>query len=405
MSKRRKERRVPLMPYLPQNIMEDIFHKLSYIDRARSKLVCKEWNSIISSPKFMGNHLIVLDYNIREEISSFYTSSYSNLVNKKSSLSSMTLPVKENPEWCSCTRILGSYNGLVAISLNNKSILWNPLTKRHSSIPMTILDDDDGGSQLLYGLCYDGVKDEYSVVLWSNYQSPPVSPSNFNGEVTYETVDVSLYNFKDGSVKTMEIDYSSNMRLFHKSLYCRDMGKVICGLPHWVVELYDFRDPFVKNGILYFDLKDEKFKQMPRPYNDYGRDDKRLLGLATIDDENNLGCVFHDKVNTSLELWVMKEYGNSESWSNLFTIPYMNVTVNNRHKSIKYIDVLGFMPNGELLLYVNGKRLWIYDFQKGNCRAIKYKNIKFDLVITYQPKLISPPKPLKRLKNRRRRRQ
>ncbi|XP_074306613.1 F-box protein At3g07870-like [Silene latifolia] len=404
MSKRRKERmRVPL-PYLPQNIMEDIFHKLSYTDMAHSKLVCKEWNSIISIPKFMGNHLIVLDYNIREKISSFYTSSYNNLVKEQSSLSSMMLPVKENPEWCSCTRILGSYNGLVAISLNNQSILWNPLTKTYSSIPISVLNDRYYiGHQLLYGLCYDGGRDEYSVVIWSNYQSPPVSPSNFDGFVSYETMKVSLCSFKDGHERTLNPKINpSNMRLFHKWLYCRDIGKVIYGLPHWVVELYDFIDPDLKTEILYFDLKDEKFKQMPRPYYDYGRDDKRLLGLATIDDENNLGCVFHDKVSSSLELWVMKEYGNSESWTNMFTIPYMNVTVN-RHRSIKYIDVLGFMPNGELLLYVNGKRLWIYDFQKGNCRAIKYKNIKFDLVITYQPKLISPPKPLKRLKNRRRR--
>ncbi|XP_074314909.1 F-box protein CPR1-like [Silene latifolia] len=299
----------------------------------------------------------------------------------------MRLPVKDTPRWTQ-PRIFGSYNGLVAVSFEDQLILWNPLTRKHSSVNWYI-HDDDGGHRLLYGLCYDVGRDEYKVVIGSNYQSPPVSPSNFDRLEIYETIHVSLCNFKDGRWGTVNSD-SLGIRLLDRWLY---IGKVVYGLPHWVVEFYDFIDPFVKKEILYFDLKDEKFKQMKRPYNN--RDDKKLLGLAAIDDENQLGCVFRDGFSSSIEVWVMKEYGNSESWTNLFTIPSLYTTAN--HSSIMDMDVMGFTPNGELLLYVNGNRLWIYDFQKGNCHAIKYKDLKFDVVITYEPKLISPPEPSKHL--------
>ncbi|XP_074314910.1 F-box protein At3g07870-like [Silene latifolia] len=198
-------------------------------------------------------------------------------------------------------------------------------------------------------------------------------------------------NFNKGSERVLQDSLSR--RLLDRKLFIGESGKVICGIPHWVVQFADFRkDTGLEIEILYFDLKEEKFKQMARP--DHGVD-KTMLGLAAMEGENQLGCVLHDVANTSLEVWVMKEYGNVETWTNLFIIPYENVSVN-VGGTLRYMDVLGLLPNGELLLYLNALRFLVYDVEKGNYKDIQLKDrIECNSLIAFQPKLISPPKSIK----------
>ncbi|XP_074314917.1 F-box/kelch-repeat protein At3g23880-like [Silene latifolia] len=375
--------------------MEEIFHKLPYNAMARSKLVSKEWNSIISCQKFMddhynyyrlieGNHLIVLSFN-SESLDSVYMSSYSNLV-KEQSLTSMTIHLQNSAtrERFIEPRIVGSCNGLVALFCYDKFILWNPITTKYSLVSTVECCPQSCISPYrnLYGLCYDSSTDEYSVVV--------LSALRIEKEIGYEYICISLYNFKDGRERAL-LGGSFDKRLYDAKLYNGKIGKVIHGSPHWVVNFYDYTDRFAKTDILYFDSKDELFKQMTHP-GDYSVT-KKLLGLAAIDDENQLGCVLHDIVSSSLEVWVMKEYGKSESWTNMFTIPYLNVTAN--HGLIRYMNVIGSMTSGELLFYLNGDELWIYDVEKGNRREINFEDVDFTYVITYQPTLTSPPEPLK----------
>ncbi|KAK9669613.1 hypothetical protein RND81_13G143500, partial [Saponaria officinalis] len=141
--KTKKTIRVKL-PYIPQNVIEEIFHKLPYNAMIRSKLVCKTWNSIISNPNFMndyynrrrleGNtHLIFLNYDRIGIKQNFHTISHSDLVDNRLS-SIIRNPLEDNKEWDAYVpRLIGSYNGLVAISCYKWLILWNPLTKEHSS--------------------------------------------------------------------------------------------------------------------------------------------------------------------------------------------------------------------------------------------------------------------------------
>lgn len=46
---------------------------------------------------------------------------------------------------------------------------------------------------------------------------------------------------------------------------------------------------------------------------------------------------------SNLEVWVMEEYGNSSSWMNLITVPYLNDIT-------RYWDVMGFRETGKLLI-------------------------------------------------------
>ncbi|XP_074293768.1 F-box protein CPR1-like [Silene latifolia] len=374
---------------------------------ARSKSVCKTWNSIISSPKFMdyyhknlrqiqGNLLILFNHKYSYESGNefnFYTLSPSNgnIVDTEP----LEYYMRKRPERYEIESaiLLGSCNGLVAILYNNKLILWNPLTKDQSFIRVKrnpILDfETNFPHRFLFGLCYDSSKDEYVAVIGFEYQNPPVTRANFDADIYGGNccMDVYIYNFKYGSER---LDFiRTEFRLYDRKLYRGDIGKVIRGLPHWVIQYYDFVDPIVKKDIVYFDLNQEKFKKVARPD---GSNDKIMLGLATLDGENQLGCVLHDIACENLEVWVMKEYGNSESWSNMYTFPRINMV--NGCRSIRYMNVLGFMATGELLVYLNDKKLWVYDIENGNPLEMELQGIKSDFVIVCEPKLISPPEPV-----------
>ncbi|KAK9669618.1 hypothetical protein RND81_13G144000 [Saponaria officinalis] len=169
---------------VPDDVMEEIFHKLHYKEVYASKLVCKDWNSVISSQKFkdkysnyhLGNHLILLD-DTNSSKSIFYTLNWYNLVDHQS-ISSITAPI-DDPEISGINRLrlIGSYNGLVALSCHDKLILWNPLTEKYSSIKVCNVNFSN-----LFGLCYDCDDDVYSVVVGKNCctQKP-----------------LTLYSFKD----------------------------------------------------------------------------------------------------------------------------------------------------------------------------------------------------------------
>ncbi|XP_074293777.1 F-box protein CPR1-like [Silene latifolia] len=379
---------------------------------ARSKSVCKTWNSIISSPKFMdyyhknlrqieGNLLILFkhkysDYKSENKFN-FYTLSPSNgTVVDTDPLEyylrqQYYMRKQPKPYEIESAILLGSCNGLVAILYNKTLILWNPLTKDQSFIRVkknAVYDfESNFAHRFLFGLCYDSSKDEYVAVIGFEYQSPPVSPSNFDADIWYGGMQVYFYNFK---YRSERLDFNqTEFRLLDRKLYVGDIGKVIRGLPHWVIQYYDFIHPIVQKDIFYFDLNQEKFKKVARPD---ASGDKTMLGLATLDGENQLGCVLHDMAFENLEVWVMKEYGNSESWSNMFTFPYMNMVHDCR--SINYMNVLGFMPSGELIVYLDDKDLWVYDIHKGNPMEMKSEYISFDFVIVCEPKLISTPEPV-----------
>lgn len=181
-------------------------------------------------------------------------------------------------------------------------------------------------------ICYDALMDEYAVVILTV------------GSKTH----ISLVNFQHSSC-------SRKVVLEEESIHFAGVGKVIRGVPHWIGT--------TKQVIVYFDVKDEKFKIMQNP--DFGGDERLMLDLAAIDGESKLGVVLHNICRSNLEVWVMKEYGNSSSWMNLITVPYLN-------DMTRYWDVMGFMETRKLLINMGYNReLWDYDLEEGSLRQIK----------------------------------
>ncbi|XP_058784925.1 F-box/kelch-repeat protein At3g23880-like [Vicia villosa] len=88
-------------------------------------------------------------------------------------------------------------------------------------------------------------------------------------------------------------------------------GTFVCGAINWLAsKSWHRKTPCL---IVSFDLKNESFQEILQP--DYGEVDASSLSLGVLRD-----CLC--MISGYAVLWVMKEYGNKESWTKLLTISY-----------------------------------------------------------------------------------
>ncbi|KAK9283287.1 hypothetical protein L1049_011523 [Liquidambar formosana] len=169
----------------------------------------------------------------------------------------------------------------------------------------------------------------------------------------------------------VELKCPSKERLLpHAEILGSCNGTTVNGALHWVVH-----EDHYYSVIIYFDLAEVKFKEVPRPDStSWGRKfDFAVLG----------GCIcVVDNKGSHAEVWVMGEYGVKESWTKLFVI---------RCQSLKYLIPLGFTKNGEFLMEINREKLVNYNFKRKREEFILSTTNGFDFkMTTYLESLVSP---------------
>ncbi|KAK6137722.1 hypothetical protein DH2020_028534 [Rehmannia glutinosa] len=232
-------------------------------------------------------------------------------------------------------RIVGCCNGLVCIAINGKYFcLWNPSIKEYKKLP----DVDDKMKMGLfitkYGFGFDESNEDYKVL---------GILSGFCSADRYETM-IKIYSLRTNSWKKIEI--------FKDGLPFDDNGKYVSGKLHW-----GRRDGFNSRwDIVSFDLGREICETVEQPkYVENGFSPS--LGLV-----GGCLCVLCDFPKTSLDVWVLKEYGVKESWVKMVTVPY---NLDDDPWKGPYSTPLCIGPKGEILL-VYGSSFVVYD-PKGNC--------------------------------------
>ncbi|XP_058192026.1 F-box/kelch-repeat protein At3g06240-like [Rhododendron vialii] len=162
-------------------------------------------------------------------------------------------------------------------------ILWNPANGSHRrtscpyELPITSL----------YGLCYDSAADDYRVFIVSH------------DKVT----SVAVYSLRNNSWDI----FVDNRYGLYVSVY----RAVVNGAVHWVMFS-------MESGlwvIVYFDLVEGQFKEVPPP-SSWKEDD--VMNLVVLGGFLRVYCEIREK---QIEVYAMKEYGKKESWARLFVIP------------------------------------------------------------------------------------
>ena len=202
---------------------------------------------------------------------------------------------------------LASCNSLVCIELYNvdkwtaQYLVWNPSTKSYKNIrsPTSTSTPDSYSSWFRrFGFGYDYSTDDYKILR------------------PYHTFDIhmlkiEIFSLKTFTWKTILVDEDNNffirssIQLIEKTINCN-------GAIYWNAKCYR------KPSIIYFDLADEIFHELPWPESVSYYDTSETWELGTFGEHLCLSvCTGESRNDLCIQIWVMKE-----SWTRLATIPY-----------------------------------------------------------------------------------
>ncbi|CAN1308550.1 F-box/kelch-repeat protein At3g06240, partial [Linum perenne] len=194
--------------------------------------------------------------------------------------------------------LLGSCHGLICFSLMytvtnpNDIILLNPSTGDLHDFPSFKSTEESRKSPWLasYGFGYDELTDDYKVVMMM-------------------TVDLDYYSVEIYHVRAKSFTRKHGLQLGHwMSTHDHEqMGVFVGGALHW--RIGDMKMP--KYYILALDLGSETFRYIPQP--DYGEMWCEMMSIGVVD-ECLCVCVLHKRSGGEIDIWVMDEYGDIDSW-------------------------------------------------------------------------------------------
>ncbi|KAE8723540.1 Pyridoxal phosphate phosphatase-related protein [Hibiscus syriacus] len=339
-----------MSPFL-SDLIPDILCRLPVKTLIRFRCVAKPWRSLIDDPHFAKLHLehssrtganvkLFLD-NCIECDDKAYAVDFDSLDN----LVRFPRPfVAEITKYRS--RIIGSCNGLLAVYHRDSGIaLWNPTTGKRRYLPPLdedVADDHDALPGYYYdkntvlGFGYDEISNDYKVVkmLKSKTQTP---------------FKVMVYSLKSDSWKGIgdcPYDFPTNY----------NDGAYVNNALHWVGdEIGEFHGGQV---IFALDLSTEKYYDVPEgdrsiKVKECGGDCLENFGYMNAGVLGGCLCVSRDystcPVKDHINVWVMKEYGVKESWTELLYLSRDEWLTNIFHSR-----AVGYSKNGDKVLFDEG---------------------------------------------------
>ncbi|XP_059630089.1 F-box protein CPR1-like [Cornus florida] len=282
---------------LPDDVLfDEILSRLPVQNLMQCRCVCKPWHCKISDPHFIKTHLhrstesldsqrlMVThpsnDHFISLDCKSFYESKRVDSPWKTSYSYAEVL--------CSCNGLfLLCFHFTANEDCSKDFVLWNPSIRKHVMFSCPYNSIYSVSNDNLYGLCFDSSTNGYKVIILSK---------GFG-------IFVWVFDLKTLSWK--------EIREFSFSISSCENGVLVNGALHWIMTYEECYPPV----IVYFDLMEEKFKEVPSP--DYASNK-----ISLVDLKGWLG-VYGVTDQTQVEVWAMREYGKKQSWSKLITFTAM----------------------------------------------------------------------------------
>ncbi|KAI4345542.1 hypothetical protein L6164_012655 [Bauhinia variegata] len=310
---------------LPQEIIDCILSKLPAKSLARFCCVAKPWRDFIQRPR--PNKVVVLLNRTPPKSLALFTLQGENLVPE-------LIELENDFVYSYDANIIGVCNGLILIGISPKTyILWNPFIQKYRQIHCP----DWNYLYCLCGFVYDPAAHEHKIVHVCYHE---------NGVRTTGVLRLERTGTTWKEIKTS----------FPYGFPSSSSGVVINGAPHWVVGNHLSRERSKK--IIWFDVAEEKFKEVPKPeleccYCDF--DVAALNGSLCI-------TAYRRDQEKKVELWVMKDCGVEESWTKLAVIPI----------KCKYFLPLSMVKDGDLLAEIDKSEVVVYDLKKETFKHITF---------------------------------
>ncbi|XP_056689548.1 F-box/kelch-repeat protein At3g23880-like [Spinacia oleracea] len=320
---------------LPQELKIEILLRLPVKSLVNFKLVCKSWNSLISSPDFIKFHThnsknnppITLLYNYNLQVLNSVS-----LRKRDDNLNPTVLPV--NPplhDYVLKGHLIGSCDGLICtyrhLGLEQTCIyISNPLTKETKEISTPYHIPPGRGCLNIKSVSWFGfVPSINDYMIWLVIDNPIPKPI------------VHVYSMRDD--KWRKLDTSA----------FKIIGLMLWGTNAVVKNetLYCWFGTFYKDFMVKYDLVQDIMEVVPISLNDkqgliwYN---EPIIGIL----QDSSVCICKVDPFHMMDVWKLDQYSNSNSWNKLFSL---NVATSSPLRSrSRFYFLLGFTSSGGILV-------------------------------------------------------
>lgn len=353
------------MSDIPPEIITVILYRLPVKSLLRFRCVSRSFKALIDSPKFIQAHLELQELKPNPDLK-LILKAHNNADNLFSveitSMAATQMPKElDHPlkHLYGPTQVLGSCRGLVLISNNmNDNGVWNPSTKEFRKLPFCQFkppSKTQGGrgpglAQIRGGFGYDSFRDDFKVVTIAQWYHPDGEP-----KLVSKTM---VYSLKVGAwMKMQDCPYW---------LLKEDNGTCAGGALHWIVtkEPTAWCSPLILVGL---NLGNGCFEEVPFPEN---MGEPFQLNLAVLGECLCLlsGHFTHmNHVLDHIDIWMMKDYGVSQSWVKLFSVEQLE----GRQHFSSLRPITYSVTGKEVLLEMDNRKFLWYSLEKKSLKHAK----------------------------------
>ncbi|XP_076885049.1 F-box/kelch-repeat protein At3g06240-like [Bidens hawaiensis] len=334
------------------DLMVEIFERLPPKSIIRFRSLSKYWHARLLSPEFLHLHRLRCSKNppkviIRHviggkihEYRDIYTLHSRDHLPLDPDSGFVGIPGVEFPYYLYPLRglVIGSCNGILCLRNNTSITLWNFSVRRKLIVPR-LSPSKTNFSKVALGFGFDPITDDYNIVA-----------------VSYNTSSAFIYSLKTDSWSAIPPPFARLSNSYSTKNAC-----FFKGILHWVDSGYSTTR--WTTFILTFNLSSHVFGYIWLP------ESWKVEQVTTIN-----GCLavvspVYDQFLEKRYSWirVMKEYGNTESWSALFKLKGIyGMTV---FQPIINGDILAYSQNGSKVYNTQTKVTNFLRFGFGCCRV------------------------------------
>ncbi|OIT39436.1 PREDICTED: F-box protein CPR30-like [Nicotiana attenuata] len=372
---------------LPEDLVYCILLRFPVKSLMRFKCISQVWYHFIQSTTFINLHLnrttsvedefILFKYSIKEDAEEF-KNVLSFLSGHDDDALNPLFPdvdVSYMASNCSCTffPLIGPCNGLIALTDSITTILINPATRNFRLLPPSPFGCPYGYHRSVeaLGFVFDSIANDYKIVRLSEVFWDPLNDYPGPKESKVDIYDLSIDSWRELDCEQLPlIDRVPCAETFYKEAV------------HWFGTIY------LTMVILCFDVSTEVFRNMKMPRT-FILDNAQFPGLVILSESLTLICYPNpsaiDHMQKVTHIWVMKEYGVSESWilKDIIRLP-----------PIEY--PLDIWKNNLLLFQSKSGLLISYNLNSDEVKELKLNGVPGSMSVkVYKESLTSIPRGLK----------
>ncbi|PHU20456.1 hypothetical protein BC332_11607 [Capsicum chinense] len=308
--------------YFPEEIIMDILIRLPVQSLLRFKCASKFWKTLISDPSSKAKHnnhakknkRILIAQQVPGAGKSFYFYSLSSL--SAQPLQKLCFPSTHKPQryviLCCCDGLclLWSCSGA-------GHLLWNPSTNESVEFPDHEYPDATCST---YGLAFDSINDDYKILKIDN-EGSLTSPNK-------------IFALKSGCWRNID----NHPRGLVNGMRGDNSLAFVRGAFHWIS-----KDNLSRYFMISLNISNEVYGEISLPEGICSRWICLKRGISVLQGMLCAYCTHESpRGGCTFKLWVMKDYGVKESWTELFSIG---------DPDLYFVVPKYWFADGEVLLY------------------------------------------------------